>query len=295
MIEIGLTILTFSAMLIIFKYFGVFNVNNLQAIVVNYFTAGSLAVANAKFNGLEYNLKSVLESNYIIPSIIIGLLFIVTFNLVAFGTQKIGIAVTTVANKMSMIIPVLFGLFLFQEEKNILKIAGIVLALFAIYFSSTNNGKLSFDKRYLLIIVLIFIGQGFADGTLNWVQKNAIDASNIQPFFATTFLLAGIAGFVFMIYEKFKKKQSFQLKSVYWGIILGVPNYLTLYFFIQSLQAGILESSQVFPIINMGIIICSAIGGIILFKEQLSKSNWGGIFLALIAISMITFSSFLTF
>ena len=135
MIEIGLTILTFSAMLIIFKYFGVFNVNNLQAIVVNYFTAGSLAVANAKFNGLEYNLKSVLDSNYIIPSIIIGLLFIVTFNLVAFGTQKIGIAVTTVANKMSMIIPVLFGLFLFHEEKNILKIAGIILALFAIYFS----------------------------------------------------------------------------------------------------------------------------------------------------------------
>ena len=54
-------------------------------------------------------------------------------------------------------------------------------------------------------------------------------------------------------------------------------------------------AGQTTTIINMGIIICSAIGGIILFKEQLSKSNWGGIFLALIAISMITFSSFLTF
>ena len=46
-----------------------------------------------------------------------------------------------------------------------------------------------------------------------------------------------LVGFVFMIYEKFKKKQSFEFKSIYWGIILGVPNYLTLYFFIQSLQA----------------------------------------------------------
>jgi drug/metabolite transporter (DMT)-like permease len=294
MIEIGLTILTFSAMLIIFKYFGVYNVNNLQAIVVNYFTAGSLAIANAKLNDLDYNFQSVINSDYIIPSTIIGFLFIITFNLVAFGTQKIGIAVTTVANKMSMIIPVLLGLFLFNEEKNIIKIAGIILALFAIYFSSTNKGKLSFDKKYLLIIVLIFVGQGFADGTLNWAQKKAIDSSNIQQFFATTFLLAGIAGFIFMIYEKFKKNQSFQLKSIYWGIILGIPNYLTLYFFIKSLQAGILESSQVFPIINMGIIICSAIGGIILFKEQLSKSNWAGISLALIAISMITFSSFLS-
>jgi drug/metabolite transporter (DMT)-like permease len=292
MIEIGLTIITFSAMLIIFKYFGVYKVNNLQAIIVNYFTAGSLAIANAKYNDIDYNFQSVIHSNYLVPSLIIGLLFIITFNLVAFGTQKIGIAVTTVANKMSMIIPVLLGLFLFNEEKNIIKIAGIILALFAIYFSSTNKGKLSFDKKYLLIIVLIFVGQGFADGTLNWAQKKAIDSSNIQQFFATTFLLAGIAGFIFMIYEKIKKNQSFQFKSIYWGIILGVPNYLTLYFFIQSLQSGILESSQVFPIINMGIIICSAIGGIILFKEQLSKSNWTGIGLALVAISMITFSSF---
>ncbi len=294
MLEIGLTILTFSAMLIIFKYFGIFKVNNLQAIVVNYFTAGSLAIANAKFNGFDYNFQTVIHSNYIIPSIIIGLLFIITFNFVAFGTQKIGIAVTTVANKMSMIIPVLLGLFLFNEEKNILKIAGIVLALFAIYFSSTSKGKLSFDKKYLLIIVLIFIGQGFADGTLNWVQKNAIDNSNIQPFFATTFLLAGIAGFLFMIYDKLKNRQSFQLKSIYWGIILGLPNYLTLYFFIKSLQSGLLESSQVFPIVNMGIIICSAIAGIVLFKEQLSRNNWAGIGLALVAISMITFSSLLT-
>ena len=291
MIEIGLTILTFSAMLMIFKYFGICNVNNLQAIVINYFTAGSLAIANAKFNGLDYNFYSIIYSDYLIPSLIIGTLFIITFNLVAFGTQKIGIAVTTVANKMSMIIPVLFGLILFNEDKNILKITGIILALFAIYFSSTNKGKLSFDKKYLLIIILIFIGQGFADGTLNWVQKYRIDSSNTQQFFATTFLIAGLAGLMFMFLEKIKKNQPFELKSIYWGIILGIPNYLTLYFFIKSLQAGILESSQVFPIINMGIIICSAVGGIILFKEQLSKSNWGGILLALIAISMITFSS----
>ncbi len=291
MIEIGLTILTFSAMLMIFKYFGIYNVNNLQAIVINYFTAGSLAIANAKFNGLDYNFYCIIYSDYLIPSLIIGTLFIITFNLVAFGTQKIGIAVTTVANKMSMIIPVLFGLILFNEDKNILKITGIILALFAIYFSSTNKGKLSFDKKYLLIIILIFIGQGFADGTLNWVQKYRIDSSNTQQFFATTFLIAGLAGLIFMFLEKIKKNQPFELKSIYWGIILGIPNYLTLYFFIKSLQAGILESSQVFPIINMGIIICSAVGGIILFKEQLSKSNWGGILLALIAISMITFSS----
>ena len=67
------------------------NVNNLQAIVINYFTAGLLAIANAKFNGLDYHFDSIIYSDYLIPSLIIGTLFIITFNLVAFGTQKIGI------------------------------------------------------------------------------------------------------------------------------------------------------------------------------------------------------------
>ena len=41
----------------------------------------------------------------------------------------------------------------------------------------------------------------------------------------------------------------------------------------------------------MGVIILSAITGIILFKEKLTKSNWGGIGLAIIAIALITFSN----
>ena len=116
MIDIILTIITFSMMLIIFKYFELFKVNNLQAIIVNYFTAGLLAIA-LDSNSSEISFSQIINADYIIQALIIGLLFIITFNLVAFGTQKIGIAITTVANKMSMIIPVLAGLFLFNEDK----------------------------------------------------------------------------------------------------------------------------------------------------------------------------------
>ena len=290
MIEITLTIVTFSLMLIIFKYFEIFKVNNLQAIIVNYITAGVLAlVADGSVLTNNFSITNLFQSTFIYYALIIGVLFIITFNLIAFGTQKIGIAITTVSNKMSMIIPVLIGLFVFKEDKNFLKLIGIVLAILAIFFSCSKNGKLSFDKKYLPVIILVFIGQGIADSTLKWAQEFAINASNNNVFFATTFFTAAFSGTLFMMIQL--RKITVTLRSLLWGVILGIPNYFTLYFFVEALSARVFESSQVFPIVNMGVIVLTAVMGIILFREHLSKSNWMGILLALIAISLITFSN----
>ena len=290
MIEITLTIVTFSLMLIIFKYFEIFKVNNLQAIIVNYITAGVLAlVADGSVLTNNFSITNLFQPTFIYYALIIGILFIITFNLIAFGTQKIGIAITTVSNKMSMIIPVLIGLFVFKEDKNFLKLIGIVLAILAIFFSCSKNGKLSFDKKYLPVIILVFIGQGIADSTLKWAQEFAINASNNNVFFATTFFTAAFSGILFMMIQQ--RKITVTLRSLLWGVILGIPNYFTLYFFVEALSARVFESSQVFPIVNMGVIVLTAVMGIILFREHLSKSNWMGILLALIAISLITFSN----
>ena len=289
MIDIIYTIITFSSMLVLFKYFGKYGVNNLQAIIVNYFTAGTLSLIVAHNNDIKINLPEIIYSTYIIPSIIIGFLFIVTFNLLAFGTQKIGIAISTVANKMSMIIPVIIGISLFSEKLGMFKLFGIVLAISAIYMTSTKSGKLSFDKKFLPIILLIFFGQGIADGTLSWAQKFSINDENTPLFFASVFLIAGILGSVFLIYETIKNGFKLEFKNLIWGIGLGIPNYLTLHFFVRSLQSPIFESSQVFPIVNMGVIVLTALAGILLFREKLSFFNWGGILVAVLAISLITF------
>ena len=289
MIDIIYTTITFSSMLVLFKYFGKYGVNNLQAIIVNYFTAGTLSLIVAHNNDIKISLPDIIYSTYIIPSLIIGFLFIVTFNLLAFGTQKIGIAISTVANKMSMIIPVIIGISLFSEKLGMFKLIGIVLAISAIYMTSTKSGKLSFDKKFLPIILLIFFGQGMADGTLSWAQKFSINDENTPLFFASVFLIAGILGSVFLIYETIKNGFKLEFKNLIWGIGLGIPNYLTLHFFVRSLQSPIFESSQVFPIVNMGVIVLTALAGILLFREKLSFFNWGGILVAVFAISLITF------
>jgi drug/metabolite transporter (DMT)-like permease len=287
MIELVITISTFSTMVMLFKYFDKINVNNLQAITSNYFTAGILSII---FLPNDFDFHEIISSVNIlfwVHAFIVGLLFVITFNLYAYGSQKIGITPSTIANKMSMIIPIIIGVFLFNEEVTIYKVLGISMAFGAIFLSAIGDEKYSLNKNYIIIIILLFIGQGFADGILNWSQKFILNSMNMNLFFAITFFAAGFFGLSYMVYEVISKKVELNPKNIIWGIVLGIPNYLTLLYFIKSLKSEYFTTSEVFPIINIGVIIFCSILSIVLFKEKISVYNWIGVILGVLSIFII--------
>ena len=290
MINLIITITTFSAMVMLFKYFDKIGVNNFTAITFNYFTAGILALFSYRVENSIIELKSNINLNLLICSLIVGVLFIMTFNLYAFTAQKIGITLSTIANKMSMIIPILIGLILFKEEVTLIKVIGIFLAIGAIIFSSKEDKKSKkLSQVNMLILSLLFIGQGLADGILNWAQKNILNSENMNLFFTLTFLSAGLAGGLYIFYKIKTSNFKMNKKSILWGITLGIPNYLTLLYFIKSLKNDLFSSYQVFPIVNIGVIVLCTILSVILFKEKVSFYKWIGVGFGILAISLILF------
>ena len=279
------TILLFNVLIIVFKMFEKYNVDNLQALIINYITAG---VCSYLFLEQEISLDIVLNSDWLCHAIIIGTLFIIVFNFYAYGIQKVGISISTVTNKMSLIIPVCAALFLYPETESFTYLKGIAffLALLGIYLSSTIGGKLSFDKKYLWLILLVFIGQGLSDSIFNDFAQNFPNERGYL-FFMVLFFMATVSGILILTGKSFNKKNSLQLKSVFWGIVFGVPNFFSLVFFLKAL--GNLESSIVFPLVSMGVVVSSSLIGLFLFKEKLSKSNWIGILLSLCAIYIFSF------
>ena len=287
MIEIIITISTFSSMVMLFKYFEKINVNNLQAISANYFTAGIFSIIFLP-NTFEFDkINSWNTTLFFVLSFIVGLLFVLTFNLYAHGVQKIGVTPSTIANKMSMIIPIIIGLILLNEEITFNKILGISFACVAIFLSSITDRKYSLNKNHLIIIVLLFTGQGLADGILNWAQEFILNGSNMNLFFAVTFLAAGFTGLLFVFFKLSGHKFKIEPKSIIWGIVLGIPNYLTLLYFVISLKGELFSSSEIFPIINIGVIIFCTILSIILFREKVSIYNWLGVILGVFSIFII--------
>lgn len=287
MINILITVLLFNILIIIFKFFNKYKIDNLQALIANYLTAGTLGVLNSTNT---ISIDYIINAEWLYHAMIVGALFIIVFNLYATGTQKVGIAITTVANKMSLVIPVAIALIMYPTNVSIWTFVAFVLALLGIYLSSTKNGKLTFDKQYIWLIVLVFVGQGIADSVFNYAQKNSIGAGESPAFFSILFLMAAICGVLILIGKSFKEKITFSYKNVIGGILLGIPNYGSLIYFFKALDSSGLHPSVVFPIVSMGVVVVSAILGIVIYKETLSRSNWIGIVCSIIAIALITFS-----
>lgn len=287
MINIIITILLFNILIIIFKFFNKYKVDNLQALIVNYITAGTLGVMNSE---KAITFDYVINSPWLYQAMIVGSLFIIVFNLYATGTQKVGIAITTVANKMSLVIPVAIALYVYPDANiSIWTIIAFVLALLGIYLSSTKNGKLTFNKQYVWLIVLVFVGQGIADSVFNYAQKTSIGEGESPAFFSVLFMMAALCGVLILVGESLKKKIKISYKNIIGGIVLGIPNYGSLIYFFKALDSSGLHPSVVFPIVSMGVVILSAIIGIIFYKETLSRSNWLGIVSSVLAIALITF------
>ncbi len=288
MIYIVYTVLLFNLLIIIFKFFEKFKVDNLQALIFNYFTA---AVCGYLFSDKSLSFSTIINAQWIYHAMILGFLFIVIFNFYAFGTQKVGIAVSTVANKMSLIIPVSVVLIMDPgDHLTVLKTIGFVLALIGIYLASTNNGQLSFNKKYLWLILLIFIGQGISDSIFN-NSKDYLKQGEDMQFFITLFTMAGLSGLLILAGKSVSSFPKLEIKNLIWGIIFGIPNFFSLFYFLEALKLfkATDNTSIVFPLVSMGVVISSAIIGILFYKENLSKGNWLGILFALASIAVFSF------
>ncbi|MFT6165352.1 MAG: drug/metabolite transporter (DMT)-like permease [Vicingaceae bacterium] len=290
MIYLFLSILCSAAIFIIFKSFERFRVNTFTAIVVNYFIAGITGFATL---GEAPSVERITSTPWFINSLILGVVFISLFNIMAITAQKLGASVASIANKMALIIPVGFAIFYYNDNVNAIKIIGIALALVGVYLSThkTKVDGQKFDKRLLSIPLVLFLGSGFIDTFLKYNQdaylKNSILDAKLFP--AITFLTAFCIGIIFMAIDK--SKRDFSVNTIIGGIVLGVVNYGSIFFLIQIFNTSKLESSVVFPINNMGVVLTTAIASLLIFKEQFSTKNKIGVLVSVVALLLITLST----
>lgn len=270
----------------VFKLFTRYKVETLFAIIVNYIVASSVGLL--LYNG-DVSLSEIPEKSWFLGTVALGLLFILVFNLMAATAQKVGISVASVATKMSLVIPVLFGVAVYHEELGTLKVIGIVLALAAVYFASAKDKSTPLQKASLLLPLSVFLGSGIIDTSIKYIQEFHIKEDDYPIFSATVFAAAAVTGILFILIKSIKKPVKINSQNILGGIALGVPNYFSIYFLLRALQNDALNSASVFTINNVAIVMFSTLLGIVLFKEHISVKNWSGIGLAVVSILLVAF------
>ena len=271
---------------LVFKWFSVFKVNKIQAILVNYLVCFSIGFI---LSG-DFNLLKIIGSDWFKYCIILGSLFVAIFLSMAMTTEKYGVSVNAVSAKMSVIIPVLFAYVSNSERLTIQFVVGILLSLLSIYLI-TKKKQIIIPKKYIYLPIIVFLGSGTIDTSLKLLELNYSNDISINTISYSIFLGAFLVGTTFYTIKNQFNFSNWSSRNIISGIILGIPNYFSIYFLLTAIKSFSLKSAFVFGINNIGIVLLSTLLSVIIFKEKLTLINKFGVLISVLSIILIAYAS----
>lgn len=288
MLDLLLCIISSVAIVLVFRAFEKYNIDNLVAITINYFTAGIIGLI---IRGHVRNFETIPQKEWFFSALLLGSLFIFLFNILGISARKIGVSVAAVAFKMGLVIPVIATGLLYPERNSFsaIKIIGIIMVLFAVVMTSLKKKSTDFDPKMLFLPFILFIGAGFCDAYYEFTKEYYLPESDLELFNSSVFFISTFVGIIILAINRLKEPIKINTSTIVGGLILGIPNFFSFYYLYKALNAPGIQSSVVFPVNSMSIVALSALLSVAIFKEKLSPMNWSGIILAIIAIAMIAF------
>lgn len=266
---------------VIFKVARRYSVNSTQIVAANYWFA--LALCYFFFSpdftavGVEAPWRIYIALGFLLPTI---------FLFLAASIKHMGIVKTDAAQRLSLFIPILAAWLIFGEEFNALKITAFGIAFPALLLILDKPSDNTKNKWVYPAIVLV----GF--GLIDILFKQIALFTNL-PNTTSLFIVFGLALAIMTAVVAFEiafKKAKLNYKSLLFGALVGVFNFGNILFYLKAHQSFADNPSTVFAGMNMGVIIIGSLTGIFIFKEKLSKMNYAGLFLALVAIVLIVMS-----
>jgi hypothetical protein len=285
MLYLILSILSNVGILLVFRIAGLRKVHALSMVVVNYLIATILGITVFLLDGKALRLNN-LEPNFYFVTIVIGVLFMLLFLVVQSSSNKAGMAITSVAAKLSVLIPVIVSLFIDPlDTLNITKVVGLSVMFLAVVLIIYNPNLLLKRKLEFFLPLVLFLGMGVLDSVVKTSQQFVIGEERVPLFTLLSFFVAGISGTTLIIIRK-EIGNLFNAKNALFGLALGVFNYGSLIFLVKTLNLNLsmnefLDSSRIFMLNNIGIIILSVLIGVIVFRERLHTFNYLGLLLSL--------------
>lgn len=268
---------------VFFKLFACRGVDSLQAIAFNYLTAFALGTAFACVSG-----------DFVVPTgvaswgtaVLLGSTFVGAFVLMARSTALTGVTLTTVASRVSLVIPVVCSFLLFPEgdAPRWWAVAVILVAMVMMFVpSGEKRTQQRLQRASLLLYPLgVWVLFGVNNFGLKWAQSVLIAPQESAAFSAIIFLFAVMFAVVALMVRRSKK--GFEWGALVGGVTLGVANFFVTWGMLRGLAE--VPASIFFPTYHTTIVALVAVVGTVAFKERLSKVQWLGVAVAVLGIVM---------
>jgi len=283
MIFLVLSIICSVTVSVLLKLARRYKINVVQTVAWNYLFAVGLAFIFFKPQVQDLSYKNIDGS-----LLLLGVLLPTIFWFLAASVRNIGIVKTDIAQRLSLIIPILSAYFIFGDVFSNLKIAGLIIGFTAIILTLFKTGSKQSSMKYWIYPVVVFIGFGLID-----VLFKRVAQIKLIPYTTSLILVFGISfliSIIGIIWLRYVKNQKIELVNFLCGAVLGFFNFFNILFYLKAHRVMADHPSTVFTAMNLGVIIAGTLVGLLIFKEKLSRINYIGLFLAGCAIILITLS-----
>lgn len=257
-----------------------------QAIALNYVMAFSL-----NYLWFKPSLPSDLSTLPWGIFLALGVLLPTVFIIMGKAVEYAGIAKSDVAQRLSLILPIVAAVLIFAEQIVAYKMLGVGLAFIALFClltrsDSNNNGLAKGGSLAGFALIGVFLGYGVIDILFKQLSKSG---SALPVSLAISFAM----GFVLMLSYICVQKQSWTAKSIMGGLLLGIFNFFNILFYIKAHQHFKESPTLVFTAMNIGVIVLGTLTGTAIFREKLKAINFIGLVLAIVAIVILFYGQYL--
>ncbi len=209
-----------------------------------------------------------------------GVLYLLGFVLLQWNIGRNGVVLPATYGRLGVLVPTLAAITIFGETPRWTQFVGFALAIGAILLMQDKAEKAKRSNTPGLLALLLAGGVCDVMSKVfdTWGNPAQGDHFLLYTFVTAMLLCVGLCAW---------KKEKPTWTHLLWGLVLGIPNYLSARFLLLSL--GSVPAVVAYPMYSVSTIVIIAVVGVLAFKEKLEKRKLvalGIIMLALVLLNL---------
>ncbi len=281
MIYLLLAILSSASIALILKFSENRGLNRFAVTSANYVAAFSVSLFLTLRSGNGFSVPAIRDVYAI--GIFAGILYFLGFIYILKSIKQNGVGLTGAVSKTGIILPVLLSMILWKEVPGVLQSLGVLLSLSAMILINLDIKDIRSFKSLNATLILLFLIAGTAEFTTKLFERYCI-AEN-KPLYLFIIFFSAFWISAYFTFSSYKKGGNITKTDIVTGLFVGIPNMFASFFLIESLRYY--KASIAFPAYSSGTIVLINIGGILIFKEKLSRKNALAVGMIIVAIVMM--------
>ncbi len=245
-------------------------------LVVNYLVCTAMAGIYMGFGNLITHEEGLAVAAGL--GAVTGVFYLLCFVLLKLSIRRNGVVLSATFMKLGLLVPIVLSVGVLGEKPSFLQTVGFLLAVAAIILINFEREQTAMSFKLGLLLLILLGGGG---DSMSKLFEEFGNPALSEHFLFYTFAAALLLCIGLMVV----KNERPGLKDLFFGLLVGIPNYFSSRFLLKAL--GDLAAVIVYPTYSVATISVVTLTGMVFFREKLGRRQKIAIGIILVALILL--------